>query len=251
MEEYYDLLKIGLTEGETKVYLALSKLGSSTVGPIVKESKVAYSNIYDILNRLIEKGIVSFIIKQKTKYFQAASPSNLVEYLNKKEKELQEEKQALKEIIPDLEKLQESKESQEAEVFLGVKGLRTAYEKMYKNVKKGEESFFFYIHKPEYAKESNLFYKGVQDLVKHSKIKGLCNKEYKHSWFAQQAKYMKLKFVNFPIPANIDIVKNYVFIVSWKPSTVGILIHSQSIADTMRNYFYEVWDIARKSDTVN
>ena len=77
MEEYYDLLKIGLTEGETKVYLALSKLGSSTVGPIVKESKVAYSNIYDILNRLIEKGIVSFIIKQKTKYFQAASPSNL------------------------------------------------------------------------------------------------------------------------------------------------------------------------------
>ena len=69
-KEIFDLLKIGLTEGESKVYLALTELGSSTVGPIVKKSGVAYSNIYDILHRLIEKGIVSFIIKNKTRYFQ-------------------------------------------------------------------------------------------------------------------------------------------------------------------------------------
>jgi len=80
-EKILDLLKLGLTEGEAKVYIALSGLGSSTVGAIVKKSGVAYSNIYDILNRLIEKGIVSYIIKSKTKYFQAASPSNLIDYL--------------------------------------------------------------------------------------------------------------------------------------------------------------------------
>ena len=50
----FNLLKIGLTEGEAKVYLALSELGSSTVGPIVKKSRVAYSNIYDILQQFVD-----------------------------------------------------------------------------------------------------------------------------------------------------------------------------------------------------
>ena len=74
--ELYDLLKIGLTEGEAKVYIALTELGSSTVGPIVKKAKVAYSNVYDILNRLIEKGIVSFITKNKRISLKALSELN-------------------------------------------------------------------------------------------------------------------------------------------------------------------------------
>ena len=245
MENVHDLLKIGLTEGEAKVYLALSKLGSSTVGPIVKESKVAYSNIYDILHRLIEKGIVSFIIKQKTKYFQAASPNNLIDYLDKKELALKQEKQALQKILPDLEKLQESSQSQEAEIFLGTKGLKTAYEKMFKKLGKKDEALFFYIHKEEYAERANLFYSSAADIVKGVKNKGICNKEYKKSWFSKIAKHLTIKYVNFPIPGNIDIIKDYVLITSWHPSITGILIHSKSIADLMRDYFYEVWKIAK------
>jgi HTH-type transcriptional regulator, sugar sensing transcriptional regulator len=245
MENLYDLLKIGLTEGEAKVYLALSKLGSSTVGPVVKDSGVAYSNIYDILNRLIEKGIVSFIIKSKTKYFQACSPVNLLEYLDKKEKKLHEEKENLKKILPELEKLQESREAQEAEIFLGTKGLRTAYEKLYRGIHKDEEIYFFYIHKKEYAEQSNLFYNSLTNLAKGVKNKGICNKEYKKSWFSKIQKHLTLKYVNFPIPGNIDISKNKVFIVSWQPAIVGILIHSESIASLMREYFEEVWKIAK------
>ena len=66
MDKEY-LIRIGLTDGEAKTYLALLKTGSSSVGPIVKEAKVAYSNIYDILDRLLEKGLISFILKEKTK----------------------------------------------------------------------------------------------------------------------------------------------------------------------------------------
>ena len=56
----------GLTEGESKVYLALLKLDSSTSGPIIEESGVANSIIYRILDSLSEKGLVSYIIKEKT-----------------------------------------------------------------------------------------------------------------------------------------------------------------------------------------
>ena len=58
-----ELKKIGLTNGEARVYSSLLNLESSTVGPITKKSGVAYSKIYEVLQRLIEKGMVSFIIK--------------------------------------------------------------------------------------------------------------------------------------------------------------------------------------------
>ena len=249
MGNIQELQKIGLTKGEAKVYLALSELGNSTVGPIVKESKVAYSNIYDILNRLIDKGIVSFITKNKTKHFQAAPPTNLLEYLNNKEKEIIEQKTALKNVLSKIEKLQQGKENQEAEIFLGLKGLRSAYEKLIKNSNKDKEILFFNIYKKEYSEQFDLFYKGISNLSKNLKNRGIVNKEYKKSWFAKQAKFLKMKFVDFPIPGNIDIVKDKVLIVSWEPTITGILIHSQSIADTMRNYFNEVWKIAKPQTT--
>ena len=239
--EMFNLLKIGLKEGESKVYLALSEIGSSTVGPIVNKSGVAYSNIYDILHRLIEKGIVSFIIKNKTKYFQAASPSNLIQYLDKKQEQIVQERESLKKILPDLEKLQEIKSKQEAEVFLGKKGLRTAYERLVKNTSKNDEILFFYIHEDKYSEESNLFYNSIVDLVSGTENRGICNAEYKSSWFSKKSKHLTMRFSNLPLPGNIDIIKDKILLVSWGESIFSVLIHSQSFADNLRKYFNEMW----------
>ncbi len=47
------LSKIGLTEGETTVYLALLELGSSTTWNITKKSGISGSKVYEVLDRLI------------------------------------------------------------------------------------------------------------------------------------------------------------------------------------------------------
>ena len=230
----YDLLKIGLTEGEAKVYIALTELGSSTVGPIVKKASVAYSNIYDILQRLIEKGIVSYIIKNKTKYFQAVSPSNLIDYLDKKEKDIQSQKESLKKILPQLEKLQEFKPKQEAEIFLGKKGLKTAYEKILSNTNKKDKHLFFYIHEEKYAKESDLFYFSIQNILKKVGIRGISNEKGRKSEVTKKMKFIDYKFVDFPIPGNIEVCKDRLLLVSWEKPIIAVLIHSGSIADNFR-----------------
>ncbi len=244
-EEYYELLKVGLTSGETKVYLALSQLGSSTVGPIVKKSGIAYSNIYDVLDRLIKKGIVSFVVKSKTRYFQAATPKNLLLYLENKEKEIVSQREELKKILPDIEKLQESSVNQEAEVFIGKKGLRTAYEKMLGKSTKKDIVLFSYLYHKEYAEEADLFYHSIQGISKKVIVKGIANKAYKKSWFAKKAKFLNTKFVDYPIPGNIDVFRDMVFIVSWHPEIVGILIKSESIANSFKNYINRVWEMAK------
>jgi len=244
-DEMLNLLKVGLTEGEAKVYISLSELGSTTVGPIVKSSKVAYSNIYDILNRLIDKGVVSFIVKNKTKYFQAATPSNLLSYLDKKQKEISNQKQLLNKMLPDLEKLHEIKPQQEAEIFLGKKGLRTAYEKLLKNSTENDEILFFYIHEEEYAEESDMFYKSIEHLSKEIKNRGVCNEKYRDSLFAKGSGFLNLRFVKFPIPGTIDILNEKILIVSWKSPTIAILINSKDIAGSYREYFEDVWKKAK------
>lgn len=241
-----DLEQLGLTEGESKVYLALITIGSSSVGKIVKESGVAYSNIYEILNRLIEKGIASFIIKGKTKYFQPISPSNLLDYLDRKQKDIENQKKIATALLPQLSKLRTLHDMQEGEVFLGPKGLKTAYEKLLQDHAEGDEALFFYVHEEEYLKKSELFYAGIKGLLKKVSYRGISNEEYRSSKFVKIYHFFDMRFVTFPVPGNMDIFQDKVLIISWKPEIAAILIHSRSIAEHFRQYFNSVWKMGKK-----
>lgn len=246
----FDLFRIGLTEGESKVYLALLELGSSTVGPIVKKAGVAYSNIYDILNRLIEKGVVSYIIRNKTKYFQAAGPSNLYDYLERKELELKHQKEMLTTLLPSLKKLQHMLPQPEAEIFIGKKGLKAAYEKLFEALNKKDIFCFFYIHREVYGEEADRFYwSAFGSFVKHNSVRtlGIANEEYRKSWFVKNMKRfnMTMRYVPYPTAGNIDIYQDKILLVSWLPEPIGFLIKSKSITDDFRTYFFEVWKTAK------
>src|SRR3989338_4398605 len=119
-----ELKQIGLTEGESKVYLALLKIGSSKVGAIVRESGVSYSKIYEVLGRLIEKGLASFIIKEKTKYFQAVEPNRIKDFLDNQEKEILNNKKVLEKIMPQLNNLELGDKRSNAQIFMGLNGLK-------------------------------------------------------------------------------------------------------------------------------
>ena len=249
-KDIQNLREIGLTQGEAKVYLALTKIGTSSVGPIVKKSGVAYSNVYDILNRLIEKGIVSFVKKSKTKYFSAANPKNLSDYLNKKEKEINKQKNVLKEMLPRLNKLQKIKQGQEAEVFVGLKGLKTAYERLF-NYAGGEEELFSYIHEEGYSEITDKFFLQLTGYLKYSNSYGVCNKEFKNSrfvkeYYSKRKTKMKIRYVDFPMSGNLDVTKDMTLIVSWKHPIIGVLIKSQSIAENYKNYIKSMWKVAKE-----
>ena len=98
--EFQDLNKIGLTEGEIKVYRALLKLGESTKTHLAKESNVSPSNIYDITNRLIEKGMISKVEKNGILHFSPANPRHILDHLEEKKNEIDREKDYVNSILP-------------------------------------------------------------------------------------------------------------------------------------------------------
>ena len=67
------LINIGLSNNEVDIYLSLLESGQSLVGEITKKTKINRTHIYDRLQKLINKGLVSYIIKNNRKYFYAGN----------------------------------------------------------------------------------------------------------------------------------------------------------------------------------
>ena len=152
------LEELGLTKGEIKVYLSLIELGETTTGPLVEESGVSVSKVYQILMRLAKKGLASHIVKRGTKYFKAADPNRLLVYLKEKENNIKEQEVNLKNIIPELELKQDSAITQEtAQVYDGLKGIQTARERTLKIMKKGDEMWIIGIARTPYDRLTPFF----------------------------------------------------------------------------------------------
>lgn len=238
------LKNIGLTDGEVKVYLSLLKIGTSTVGPIVHKANVAYSNVYDILERLIEKGLVTFIIKAKTKYFAAVEPERLFDFVEKKEKQFEENKKELKKILPELNQLTKfAGKKSEAEVFVGMKGLYSVFDKILYGANKKDEYIFFHVYEPKKSEMIDNFFMKFDEKYKKLgiKMKGLATAEYKKSIFIKKATYTKMRYTDLPMPSDVDVYQDKVIFTSWK-TPIAIFVRSDDIADNFRRLFYQIWD---------
>ena len=75
------LKKVGISEGEIKVYSALLDTGKSPVNIIHEKVGMERRNIYDILNKLIERGLVTYITENKRRLFQVSHPNKIIEYI--------------------------------------------------------------------------------------------------------------------------------------------------------------------------
>ena len=149
MAETSDLLRnIGFTGSEIKVYLAWLELGSTTKGPIVDKSEVASSKIYELLEKLIKKGFVSYVIKAGVKYFEAAPPSRILDYLKEKELAIKNQENQAAKLIPELElKRSMAGIGSETIVYKGMKGAATSFDDILQTLKKGEEYYVLGISK--------------------------------------------------------------------------------------------------------
>ena len=238
------LRQFDLTDGESKAYLALSELGPSTVGPIVKKSNIAYANIYDVLRRLQNKGLVSYITKGKAKVFSAAAPNELKNILAQKQKKLEDQAKLLKDLLPELEKLQETHEPEKAEVFLGFKGLRAAYKKLLTEKSK-YEIFSIYDHKTEYEKAADEFFYEIFKEYGPLKIKIIADKSFKDTKYVKKVDH-PMRFVDTPLPSQIDVCGSKVLLISWQKPILSVLITAESFANNFKDYFEALWKKARK-----
>ncbi|MFH1053432.1 MAG: helix-turn-helix domain-containing protein [Candidatus Woesearchaeota archaeon] len=241
--------KIGLTDGEIKVYLALLKIGSSTTGPIVDKSGVSRSKVYNLLERLMRKGLVSYVIKSKTKYFQAADPEKLVEFLNFKEMEIKDSIEELEKIIPSLKLEQSLNIEEEAEIFKGLEGIKSARDLALNVLNKGETFYCLGANK-ENQEPLNAYWIEFHKKRKRKGIKAkyIVQEDSRKTLGKQKEKsgLIEVKYLDIAGPVHIDIFNDYVVTCIMKGTYTSFLLKNKYAARYYRDYFEKAWELAKK-----
>jgi HTH-type transcriptional regulator, sugar sensing transcriptional regulator len=227
---------IGFSKNESKGYLALLELGSATAGQVAEKSKVHRTNIYDALDRMVERGIVSYKMVSNVKYFQATPPENLFRLLKEKE-------QRLKSVLPELLlKLQMSETKSEAHIFEGCKAFMDLY---YGFLKYKEEILVYGLTKdvpvmlrtylPHYHKERIAQNVPIKHIYNHDAGERI---DILNKMELTEAKSLPEKFDSH---VSTWVCGDEVVLTVWTKPPLSIQIINRKLADAYKKYFEILW----------
>lgn len=241
------LKEIGLSENEIKLYLELLKLGETSTGPLIKKTGIASSRVYTSLNSLINRGLVTFITKNNTKFYQAENPDTLL-------KNVEEKKKQLENILPNLKSIMKKEEKETySTIFEGFNGFKTAFQNQIDECTSKDEIFVIGFSPQNYAfKSLRIFLKNI-DLKRHKKkikLNIILPKESKNTIGKDREKepYTKVKYMlrGFFSPTAMNIYKDYVLLTIWEEKPTVFLIKNDKIATSFKQYFKSLWNLAKK-----
>lgn len=234
------LKEIGLTETEIKVYLALLSLGATSAGKIVEETGLYRKNLYDALNKLVEKGLVTYVVEKKIKFFQPKNPENLMTYLDEQKAKVDEKKLEIIKLLPELNsKFTSITPEIEAEIYRGTEGIKTILkeclnhkEVLFIGATGDVENRLPYFWPQYNKKREKLKCKWKLLLVHESKYKPITKSQY----YEYKVLPKMLSGLNV-----IYIYGDYVANVLWLEKPIAFVTRHKTLADNYRKYFDFLW----------
>jgi len=246
------LMNFGLTKNESIIYLTLIKIGESKVSKIIKESKFKSGKIYQVLDSLSNKGIISFVIKNNVKYYIPQNPKKISDYIKQKKLNIEQEESIFLKHLPQLEKeFNSKKESCNVRVYEGVEGLRSA---LFNFIEQLDKNSLILLYGANDDKERDvvLLWPKYGELTKKKGIKTKVimtsitkegkekrkGKSFKN--YDKEYKYLKgTDRSNFMVCNNITLLFNFD-----EPNC--IFIENDSYTQQFKELFDTLWKIAKK-----
>jgi len=241
--------KVGLTNRESRTYLALLRLQEAQSGKICKETNIASSNIYKILDSLLKKGLVNYRIHNNIRIFMPAPAETLNELFLVKQRKLEQERKEINEVIENLKVKDIEKESfskyKYFEGFIGIKSMwyeinnymnSSMLLRIHTSRREGYErlvGFYNEHHKlrlKKHVKERLIFPKGEENLAKKRKNK-----------------YTEIKFSDLKEEVEWGVIGDFYFMqyITGKVPR-GFLIKDKKFSRGYEEVFDNLWEVAKK-----
>jgi sugar-specific transcriptional regulator TrmB len=244
--ETKQLEELGLTRNEALIYVFLLKNGETTTGKVIKETQIVNSQVYETLNSLIARGLVSYNVQKDGKHFKAEDPGKFLELEEQRKKKVIE-------FIPNLMKLKNSSGSEtNTAVYEGYDGFKTAFKKIIDDCPSGKEILILGFSDKMYKIESlKLFLSNMnlKSAKKKQKLKIILDKDSRNSLGKDreneknsEVRYMPRGYVS---PAALDIFGDYVYMFLWEEKPFVFMIKNKQIAESFKVYFNFLWKIAK------
>jgi sugar-specific transcriptional regulator TrmB len=138
--ELKDILEeFGLSDKETKAYLALLELGPSPARAIARSSGINRGTAYDILKKLVDLGLAGFYRKGKH-HFAAEPPESIIDAIESKQSHLQKLKVNINEKLPELKAMFVQQGGRPSiRVYEGAKGVKKILEDVLSSLSDAKE----------------------------------------------------------------------------------------------------------------
>ncbi len=238
------LEKFGLTPTEEKVYLALLGIGLAPASDIIKKTQLHRTTVYDVLDRLIEKGLASYIIQNKVKNYSAVNPSKFSDIASEEKKQAEEKEKLAKEVIEKMKAIkQEAKANPIAQIFVGLKGTKT----IMNDIIETREDFIEFGVEGKFEDKDNLklyTYKWADQREKYKiHAKMICTEGTPApTWYMNELRYVPKEYQS---PAVTLVYGDKVAIFIHEEPVLIVLIESKRLAQSYKNYFSLLWKIAK------
>ncbi len=241
------LTDIGLTKSEIAVYLSLLKIGTSSTGNIIKSSKIASGKAYLVLDRLIQKGLVTYSIKSNVKYYQAKNPERIVDYIDEKRNNLTDKKVSFEKILPKLKaEYEEKKYQNKGEIYEGVKGFKSFYELALKELSRGEYIYVMGVPKVANDKFKAFLLEWNKERIKKGVfMKILFNSDCrKEGRLREKMKLTEVRYMDpgLETPVWIDIFKENVVTINVHGDPICFVIKNKESSEAYMKYFGYIWN---------
>jgi len=231
--EKQQLRELGFSEGESEVYIALLKHGKTSVMQLAKLTGRHRTHIYDTIEKLKEKGLVSETIIDNKKFIVASSPENLLSYLKEKE-------EIAEKLVDDLKKLQTQEKEIKVETYKGAAGLKAVF----RDILKEKKDYVGYGEGGRFQKVLPEFFGQFQGQAETLKI-GL-RLILKKGNKVPARKGLEVRYLDYVSPSTTFIYADKVLIIIWEPFPTAIRIIDRQTADSHKSYFNFLWKLARK-----
>ena len=240
------LTELGLSPNESLIYEALVRHGELNVSDVARYAGAHRRNVYDSLQRLIEKGLVFEILDQRMTTYQAVEPSKLLDLLDEK-------RGRLTAALPELERLYKETPTYESVViYRGVEGLKNYM----RDIIRTGEDYYSIGAKGIWAdpRLAGIF----PSFIKDAQRKGIkFNMLFDHAVYKDNhpilttvpSRYRILP-KEFQTPSSLGAYGNStVVLTNMKVGRMGeritiTIMRDKHMADTLRTWFHALWNTA-------
>lgn len=242
------LTQIGLEEKEAKVYLSLLELGSQPVSTIAKKAGIPRTTAYEILDRLMQKGLINRFEKAKVTYFTAQEPQALFRYLSSKRTDIESQEKFLEGEISKLYEI-DSKTSIKPRVafFEGLEGIKAVYEDTL--TADGEILAFNNINAYPEGLSEYIWNKYMPSRAEKKILKKVLGTKHNNKSAKQNKKeYRIIKVIpnQFKIDIEINIYNNKIAFISYSNKQfIAAIIENGLIAESMKSIHRLIWSTVK------
>jgi len=243
-----DLEQLGLNKNEAKVYFGLLNRGQATASELVKSIGVHRNIVYDNLDKLIDKGLVSYVIEGTKRKFIAEKPQAIIEYLETKKEGIDKEITLAANLMPEINKmLSTTKSEHEASLFRGLRGIK----KILQDMLSSREFWIIGVSNASVELLGETYWTSFNKIRKSRRIKEhlLFNSDFKNTVNIatsglSESKKLPPELIQI---TEIMIFEGQIAIIVYSGEPMAVVIKNKDVFHTFKKQFDFLWGLAKQN----